>query len=293
MRNFETSSNILYSHNPNEYYINGETKNAENFTVLPISDGGPFYKDPYFEGYRIQFEHCVKEINKKFNISSRSGDLVGAYYNFRDDQLMSTNQAMSHITDQHKHMIVVDVRDFVPGNIIVKSYHNMIQIEGDVVWKKSPKTFHRQFIIPGYYEISSVVAVLSSDGVLTIIVPRTVPKDNTRTGHQQYEYATDAPQRRDSTDYRRSMSPEPRSPPGALAQSPPQRSDNQERHNSERTPVGREIKISTPQSNDSGRGSSADNTPSRRGSIGDGATSVSGRWTYRRNAHGGFWRERN
>lgn len=286
MRNFETSSNILYSHNPNEYYIDGEAKNAEKFTVLPISEGGPFYKDPYFEDYRIQFEHCVKEINKKFNISSRSGDIVGAYYNFRDDQLMSTNQAMSHITDQHQHMLVVDVRDFMAGNLIVKSYHNMIQIEGDVVWKKSPKTFHRQFIIPGFYEISSVVAVMSSDGVLTIIVPRTVPKDNTRTGHQQYEYATDAPQRRDSTDYRRSMSPEPRSPPSASAQRHPQSSGNQDR-----TPQGREIKIQTPQSNDSGRGSSASTTPSRRGSIGDGTTAVSPRWTYKRNAHGGFWRE--
>ncbi|CAL4125150.1 unnamed protein product [Meganyctiphanes norvegica] len=295
LRNYETSSNILYSHNPNEYYVDGEAKNQENFTVVPIEDGGPFYKDQYFEGYRLQFEHCVKEILQKFSISTRSGDIVGAYHRFRDEQLMETNQAMSHITDQANHQIVVDVRDFIPGNIIVKSYHNMIQVEGDVVKNygdyTQPKKFHRQFIIPGFYEISSVVAVISSEGVLAIVVPRTFPKDNTRVGHQKYQYADDVPQRRDSTDYVRRMSkspsPQPQSPPRT-----PQSSGSRPSASQDRTPNVREIKINTPQSSDSGRGS-ASTTPSRRGSIGDGATYVSPKYTYRRNAHGGFWRDRN
>ncbi|CAH1170088.1 unnamed protein product [Phaedon cochleariae] len=87
----------------------------------------------------------------------------------------------SVIQDKDKFQVKVDVQDFKPEEIIVKTLDgNAIQIEAKHEEKQVDndgfilKQLVRRFVLPRGHDLKSAVSSLSSDGVLTITAPRNV-----------------------------------------------------------------------------------------------------------------------
>ena len=73
----------------------------------------------------------------------------------------------------------MDVRDFKESDVTVKMVdENELIIEGSVEKRQdnsvSKKSFHRRFTFPGLVSAETVTSSMSSDGVLTVTVPKKV-----------------------------------------------------------------------------------------------------------------------
>lgn len=80
---------------------------------------------------------------------------------------------------QDKFQVIVDVQQFAPEEITVKTDDKCITIEGKHEEKKDhhgyiSRQFVRRYELPQGYDIGHVTPSLSSDGVLTITAPRLV-----------------------------------------------------------------------------------------------------------------------
>nr|XP_033341556.1 protein lethal(2)essential for life-like [Megalopta genalis] len=78
---------------------------------------------------------------------------------------------------QDKFQVIVDVQQFAPEEIVVKTDDKCITIEGKHEEKKDEhgyisRQFVRRYMLPQGYDIGHVKPSLSSDGVLTITAPR-------------------------------------------------------------------------------------------------------------------------
>ncbi|XP_076177418.1 protein lethal(2)essential for life [Ptiloglossa arizonensis] len=79
--------------------------------------------------------------------------------------------------DQDKYRVVVDVQQFAPEEITVRTDDKCITIEGKHEEKKDQhgyisRQFVRRYALPQGYDIGHVKPSLSSDGILTITAPR-------------------------------------------------------------------------------------------------------------------------
>ena len=77
----------------------------------------------------------------------------------------------------------MDVKDFMSGDVKVKVVdEDEVVVEGSVEQKDggslSKKSFRRSFTFPGLVKESDITSTMSSDGVLTITVPKKVSRDN-------------------------------------------------------------------------------------------------------------------
>ncbi|CAL4078838.1 unnamed protein product, partial [Meganyctiphanes norvegica] len=198
------SNNFTNQLNKHDFGINKSFKDAnfmEPLNNLQILRKGPFFQDQFFEECRLQFEKSVQDVVSKFGLSSSinseasnnssksaetknfMNDAFKSYRNLRDTQLREENQAASIEHGDHQHKIVIDVKDFMSGDVKIKSFNNTIRIEGHQEnSKQSPKNkssskrnFCREFTLPGPVNIDSVSSTMSSDGILTITVPRSQP----------------------------------------------------------------------------------------------------------------------
>lgn len=76
-----------------------------------------------------------------------------------------------------KYQVIVDVQQFAPEEIVVKTDDKYITIEGKHEEKKDEhgyisRHFVRRYALPQGYDIGHVRPSLSSDGVLTITAPK-------------------------------------------------------------------------------------------------------------------------
>lgn len=73
---------------------------------------------------------------------------------------------------------MIDVKDFKPGDINVKTVDDTVVVEGKIEQKEgnSIKTqvFTRRFMLPPSVNMNAVSSALSRDGVLTINAPKLV-----------------------------------------------------------------------------------------------------------------------
>lgn len=74
---------------------------------------------------------------------------------------------------------IIDVQDFLDGEINVEAVSDReLVVEGRVEKEeggsKSTKRFVRRFFVPGHFQLEGVDSSMSSDGVLTISVPKMV-----------------------------------------------------------------------------------------------------------------------
>lgn len=80
-------------------------------------------------------------------------------------------------TDQNKFQVILDVQQFTPNEISVKTSNNSIVVEGKHEEKQDEhgyisRHFVRRYILPSDHDISDVVSSLSSDGILTVTAPK-------------------------------------------------------------------------------------------------------------------------
>ncbi|XP_050294586.1 protein lethal(2)essential for life isoform X1 [Anthonomus grandis grandis] len=73
--------------------------------------------------------------------------------------------------------VILDVQQFAPNEITVKTTGNSITVEGKHEEKQDEhgfisRHFVRRYVLPSDHDIEQVVSSLSSDGILTVIAPK-------------------------------------------------------------------------------------------------------------------------
>jgi crystallin alpha B len=80
--------------------------------------------------------------------------------------------------------VILDVQQFAPSEITVKTLDNTVIVEGKHEEKQDEhgfvsRHFVRRYILPKDIEVNNVVSSLSSDGVLTVTAPKKVQNVST------------------------------------------------------------------------------------------------------------------
>ncbi|KAG0726340.1 Protein lethal(2)essential for life [Chionoecetes opilio] len=125
------------------------------------------------------------------------------YRQIRSSNVTSDDsQAVSCSEENDKYKMMVDVKDFKPGDITVKTVDDTVVVEGKIEQKEgnSIKTqvFTRRFMLPNTVNLNAVTSAMSRDGVLTINAPKlaayvTSGRPTSRT--VEYRSVTPAPRR--------------------------------------------------------------------------------------------------
>ncbi|KAJ8924467.1 hypothetical protein NQ315_007264 [Exocentrus adspersus] len=79
--------------------------------------------------------------------------------------------------DKDKFQVILDVQQFAPNEITVKTNGQNIVVEGKHEEKQDEhgyisRHFVRRYILPETHDVGAVVSSLSSDGILTVSAPR-------------------------------------------------------------------------------------------------------------------------
>jgi len=75
--------------------------------------------------------------------------------------------------------VILDVQQFSPNEITVKTVDNYIIVEAKHEEKKDEhgfisRSFVRRYVLPSTHDLNNITSSLSSDGVLTISAPKKV-----------------------------------------------------------------------------------------------------------------------
>lgn len=89
---------------------------------------------------------------------------------------VTAKTAATVVSDKDDFQLTVNVQDFAPDEISVKTIDNTIIVEGKHEERQDnegfiTRHFTRQFILPTNYDIKNVVSQLSPHGVLTVKAP--------------------------------------------------------------------------------------------------------------------------
>ncbi|XP_042864567.1 uncharacterized protein LOC122248546 [Penaeus japonicus] len=160
---------------------------ADRELILPIVSRGHFHHDSFFENLRQQFDTAVREMLDLWDSRSSVEDDLLSYRRMRDLNLTEETQALSVSQDDTSHQVVIDVRDFMDGDIKVKVVDDSeLVIEGSVEKRQdgsvSKKTFCRRFSFPALLSEDTVSSSMSADGVLTVTLPKKISLLNNEEG---------------------------------------------------------------------------------------------------------------
>ncbi|XP_023018949.2 alpha-crystallin B chain-like [Leptinotarsa decemlineata] len=127
-------------------------------------------------------EHQMKLAEEMFHPSTFSA-LNRPRYTINLEEDLSQRDAV--IQDKEKFQVKLDVQDFKPEEIVVKTLNgNAIQIEAKHEEKHGEdkgfisKHLIRRFVLPRGHDLQNAVSSLSSDGVLTITAPKKIQEAN-------------------------------------------------------------------------------------------------------------------
>ncbi|ROT63593.1 heat shock protein 21 [Penaeus vannamei] len=167
---------------------------------LPITQRGSFFQDSFFSNMQQHFDAAVRQVLDQWSGSDlritdrtedaniRHGDVLGRYRRLRSVDLKEENQAVTVTSDDTSHKVVLDVHEFLGGDVRVKVVgERELQVEGRVDRKEegSPcvtsHTFRRRFSLPRLTDMTAITSAMSSDGVLTITVPKLENEDQKTT----------------------------------------------------------------------------------------------------------------
>jgi hypothetical protein len=84
-----------------------------------------------------------------------------------------------HLREAIPVQVILDVQQFAPSEITVKTLDNTVIVEGKHEEKQDEhgyvsRHFVRRYILPSDIEVNNIVSSLSSDGVLTVTAPKKV-----------------------------------------------------------------------------------------------------------------------
>lgn len=185
---------------------------SQDDSQLPIRQRGLFLHDDYFQSSREHFHQALDKIlhdwedekisdwhsdsmtNWDENIFS---DRLKRYRSLKKDQNKTGSQAVTEISNEHQHMIILDVREFMHGSLRISHVgpHELL-VSGSIDSTTSDdasdkRTFEKSFQLPPEAIITETISALSSDGILTIISPNKF-KDEFLTISRRGQYFTDS-----------------------------------------------------------------------------------------------------
>ncbi|XP_037777334.1 uncharacterized protein LOC119574245 [Penaeus monodon] len=157
---------------------------------LPITLRGSFFQDSFFSNFHQHFHATVRDILNRWcdsdlkltdpwdDVSARHTDILDRYRQLRSRNLKEENQAVAVTSDDTSRKVVMDVHDFMSGDVKVKVVGEKdLVVEGSVEKKEggssvSSHSFRRRFSLPRLTDLSAIDSVMSSDGILTITTPK-------------------------------------------------------------------------------------------------------------------------
>ncbi|XP_064079484.1 serine-rich adhesin for platelets-like [Macrobrachium nipponense] len=174
-------------------------------SLIPIATRGLFHSDAFFEDARRHFDQAVQEVVGQWGQRSDEASDLDSYRKIRDLDLKDSNQAVSLSQDDSHHKVVLDVRDFMDGDVKVKILdENELVIEGSAEKKDghsiSKRSFCRRFTFPGLVKGDAVSSAMSSDGVLTVNVPKNNQRETSKKVNFQLQDTKEEVARSSSAD---------------------------------------------------------------------------------------------
>lgn len=106
------------------------------------------------------------------------------YYRPWQGALNRQNSGTSNLKfDEKQVQVILDVQQFAPGEITVKTSEGAVIVEGKHEEKQDEhgfisRQFKRRYLLPKDVDIEQIVSSLSSDGILTVSVPKKVKTFN-------------------------------------------------------------------------------------------------------------------
>jgi len=199
-------------------------------SIVPFRFRDSFFRDPYFadswdviERQRRQFDRDCEEAHQRvFGRPSGSHSLLDSSSVLapRDttssslsDYFKNTSGSNEHDfkTEKDSYKVVLDVQQFKPEELCVKTSddNNTIIIEGKHEEKKEDSShrgyiarqFTRKYTLPSDVKLDQLQCNLSSDGVLQVTAPRTLPSiTDGKVGEQNGNTTTSTSAKRDSSE---------------------------------------------------------------------------------------------
>ncbi|ROT62318.1 heat shock protein 21 [Penaeus vannamei] len=145
--------------------------------------GGSFFQDAFFSDTHKDFDSSVREVLARWSGDDfqakdfRREDIMDRYRKLRSRNLKEENQAVTVTSNKTSHKIVLDVHDFLEGDVRVKVLDEE-ELVGHVERKEegslsvSSHSFRRYFSLPRHTDMAAITSVMSTDGILTITAPK-------------------------------------------------------------------------------------------------------------------------
>lgn len=127
-------------------------------------------------------------LDQQFGIGLKRDDLLSSlslprsnvrnYFRPWRSPVIARQDSGSTITqDNDKFQVILDVQQFAPQELTVKTNNNSIIVEGKHEEKQDEhgfisRHFIRRYVLPQEHDINDVVSSLSSDGILTVTAPK-------------------------------------------------------------------------------------------------------------------------
>lgn len=138
----------------------------------------------------MSFSRPSRLLDQHFGLGLRRDDLLNSlsvpstslmrgsgYYRPWGRLLQRQDSGSTISADKDKFQVILDVQQFTPSEITVKTSGNSIIVEGKHEEKQDEhgfvsRHFVRRYVLPGDHEATDVVSSLSSDGILTVTAPK-------------------------------------------------------------------------------------------------------------------------
>lgn len=165
------------------------TKTTKTVTV---EKRGMFGDDPFFKDSLDEWDKAMKNVVDRWqdsgskttttttttSTSTRSiPETRNVYRQIRSSNVTSDDsQAVSCTEENDKYKMMIDAKDYKPGDITVKTVDDTVVVEGKIETKEGntikTQVFTRRFMLPPTVNLNAVTSALSRDGVLTINAPK-------------------------------------------------------------------------------------------------------------------------
>lgn len=161
------------------------TKTTKTVTV---ERRGAFSDDPFFKDSLDEWDQAMKNVVDRWDkqpvtttttttTSPSSSETRTVYRQIRSSNVTSDDsQAVSCTEEDGKYKMIIDVKDFKPEDINVKTVDDTVVVEGKIEKKEgnavSTQMFTRRFMLPSNVDLNAITSALSRDGVLTINAPK-------------------------------------------------------------------------------------------------------------------------
>lgn len=138
---------------------------------------------------RLSDQHFGTSLRKQDLLSSFANTHMSSaprtgYYRPWGQNLTKQDSGSTINVEQDKYQIILDIQQFTPNEVTVRTTDKFIIVEGKHEEKQDEhgfvsRHFTRKYMLPAGHQAEDVVSTLSSDGILTVVAPkRALPPPN-------------------------------------------------------------------------------------------------------------------